>query len=159
MTRAAREVLTVISNGEHRPGIVIYGIRSPRKDVPPGATELWPDAERCSTFLLHGDGWEVPMWEIALRRWPAPGDFDAALSGTFTALFSEGCVLAWVGAELFADPPDLFLPEFMSGGVLVAATPDQSFGRLDLDSAVEPIGDDQLLQLRELSHGLAAAGG
>ena len=151
-------MLTVLYRGEPHAGLAIYGIRTPRPDAPQPPTDLWPDGEHWSEHLLFGDGWQVPMWEIALRRWPAQADFDAALSGTFAALFAEGCVLAWVGAELFADPPDLFLPEFMSGGVLVAATPDQSFGRLDLDAAVQPIGDDQLLQLRELSHGLAAAG-
>ena len=62
-----------------------------------------------------------------------------------------GCRVAWVGAEEipFCDPPGLFDPACMTGGVL-AWPIDGSFGcPLDPDQPLTAASDEEMLQLRD----------
>lgn len=74
------------------------------------------DPERTRYTHLHGDRWSVALWDVPVAHW-------ASVTDTFRdvrEIIRRGCVVAWVGAEgfLFSDPPHLFDPAFMSGGVL-----------------------------------------
>jgi hypothetical protein len=73
-------------------------------------------------------------------------------------LIDVGCRVAWVGAEgiPFCDPPGLFDPDCMTGGVLAWLTSDGWFGcPLDPDQPLEPAPDRQLLRLRRWAGRLA----
>lgn len=83
------------------------------------------------------------------------------IRASLTAIIEAGCCVARVGAEgfPFCDPPQLFDPSCMAGGVLAWMTGRGQFMcSLDPDAPVSPVPDEQLLLLRNHAHGLADAG-
>ena len=159
MKPPAREVLTVFWDGEETPGLTFYGLRARgESELPEFPLHDWKNAE-CLSWRLHGEAWEVAVWVVRVDRWPAPDRFRSLSHLTMEALLEAGCVVSWVGREgFFIDPPDLFLPESMSKGVLSALSRATGFRTaLELDQPMRSLLDDELLELREASGGLAAA--
>lgn len=155
----ARDALTIFVAGEEEPGLIAYGL------TPPGAwrgvgfpADAWLAQPEPEAFELHGDHWRVQGWEVPIVIWPTGLDFKTAVSRTLDALIRGGCRVAWIGAEgvPFCDPPGLFDPQCMAGGVLAWMTDDGRFDcPLDPDRVLAPVSDDELLKLRAHSHGLA----
>lgn len=159
----ARDGLTIFVGGDEEPGFIAYGLTAPDgwRDVafPADAWLAQPEPE---TFDLRGDNWRVHGWEVPVIIWPTGLDFLTAVNHTLDALIRGGCRVAWVGAEgvPFCDPPGLFDPECMSGGVLAWMTDDGRFDcPLDPDRVLIPVSDDKLLELRLHSLGLADSSG
>lgn len=156
----ARELLTVIAHGEFRPGIIAYGLRdstaSKNASFP---YEIWSAEIEVNEHLLHGDSWEVVRWDIQIDRWPEPDAWEDVVKETLSSLITAGAVVAWLGQEgFFADPPDLFKPEQMTGGVLAAMTESGDFVcPVDPDKPLKTLPDSKLLELRLASKGLADA--
>jgi hypothetical protein len=160
MTNPAREVLTVIWQGEEIPGLTFYGLRRPGDERRPEfPTEAWAGCAEPRSSRLFGDRWEVLVWDVKLRCWPAPEEFPELVRRTLEALRVAGCKVAWVGREgYFADPPDLFLPDSMSEGVLAALSDETGFQMaVALDQPLRSLPDDELLALRKASDGLASS--
>lgn len=109
------------------------------------------------TSVLAGPGWEMPEWTLLLPEWPRQADFERAVTVTLEAMVSGGAVVAWVGYETDVVTPDgLFLPKWMSGGVFTALTFDgRRYGRILLDGPLAGISDEELLELRAATNGLA----
>lgn len=160
MSKPAREILTIVKDGRLQAGVSAYGLRandvSNPADFPHGA---WPADTGWQEGSLHGQDWEVIVWDIAPSSWPAHPEWARVVKQTLRALIDAGCIVSWIGSEgYFCDPPDLFKPECMSGGVLAAMTQAGDF-----DCAVDPyeplqvLPDEKLLALRAASHGLADA--
>lgn len=152
--------MTVIHDGLQVPGLNFYGLLYPDDELKikfPG--QVWPDA-KYSEFVLWGDGWRVVNWEVAVSVWPTGESFRKAVRETFKVLRQAGSVVTWIGAEgYFCDPPDLFSPDCMSGGVLAAATADgREWLSLDADEPVSPLSDEVLQELKQASPGLSDAG-
>ena len=157
----ARDALVVVVDGEEVPGLIVYGLceRGACRPIefPHGA---WPADPEAGVYALHGDVWEVMLWEIPMIIWPADEAFRAAVQATLRALTNAGCRVAWIGAEglPFCDPPDLLDPACMSGGVLAWMTDDGAFDcPLDPDRPLTPVDDGYLLSLRSHAEGLADA--
>ena len=154
----AREVLTVFVDGQERSGITLYALR------PSGAIDLlelprdeW-SASETRQFRLHGEGWEVVGWDLALSDWPRGNEWTEAIRRALGALVRGGAVVAWVGAEGLgvAQPPDLFDPDWMTGSVLAAMTSAGHFlCPTDPDLPIRPVDDEGLLLLRQHARGLA----
>ena len=144
--------------GEEHAGLIIYGLASPGtidRDPPRG---LWVEGQPVEVFTLVGQRWEVVLWELALDHWPTGTLWRDRLTKTLRTMISHGATVAWVGAEgvPFADPPDLFDPEHMTGGVLDWLTIDgTSGGSLDPDKPLTTASHAQLSSLRRFAHGLA----
>ena len=156
----ARDALKVIVDGEEVPGLIVYGLRGHKQGTParfPG--QVWDVGRDPLAYILHGEHWEVPMWEIPIVSWRAPSDLQSALKSTLAELLNAGCLVAWVGAEglPFCDPPQLFDPECMSGGVLAWMTDEASELWIDLDEPVAPVPDNVMVELRRRATGLADA--
>ena len=154
-----RDVLTIVTSGAEEPGIIAYGLTSAggwrEPDFP---AEAWPESPAPGQFVLFGEGWRVHGWEVPIRRWPSGALFRAAIQSTLEALIRGGSKVAWVGAEgiPFCDPPALFDPACMSGGVLAWMTDAGGFGcPLDPDAPLATAGDGELRALREHARGLA----
>lgn len=157
----ARDVLTIFLGGsEEVPGLIFYGLVGDDHavDVPTFGSTRWPDSPAPEPLVLHGQGWRVVGWELHLPMWPRAEDFRGAIRGTLQELINAGCRVAWVGAEgiPYADPPDLFDPQWMTGGVLAWLTSDRRFGcPLDPDQPLAGASDEELLRLRAFAGRLA----
>lgn len=156
----AREVLTVIADGEFRSGVIAYGLRqSARTETPLFPHSAWPDGTSVEEYVLRGENWQVIRWDIEISSWPVGEAWEQVVKRTLSALLEAEAVVAWLGQEgVFSDPPDLFKPEYMTGGVLGAMTDS---GELVLsmkpDEPLRSLTDSQLLQLRVASKGLSDA--
>lgn len=155
--------MSVIRDGQQVSGLSFYALaggQEHRTDVA-FPDEAWPEATEHSVSRLGEGGWRVLIWDVALPAWPANDAFTTAVDATFAAMLNAGSVVAWIGGEgYFCDPPYLFLPERMSGGVLAAVTADgRAWLDLDPDAPLEPLSDAVLLELRQASAGLSDVGG
>lgn len=162
MTPPLREVLTVIHDGLQVPGLSFYGLLKAggqRREAtfPSG---VWPTDTEHSVSTLRGKGWCVLVWDVALSTWPRADSFKAAIASTFSTMLKAGAVVTWIGREgYFCDPPQLFSPEFMSGGVLAARSAGGSaWLDLDPDAPLAPLPDPVLTELRAASAGLSDVG-
>lgn len=160
MSAPAREQLTVFIDGTERAGLIVYALRSAgsHPDIE-FATDVWPESELRS-FRLHGDAWEILRWDVALDRWPRGRLWPEILRLTLQRLVEGGAVVAWVGAEglPFADPPDLFSAELMTGSVLAALTSAGEFMcPMDPDLPIKALSDEELTRLRDHARPLADA--
>ncbi len=157
----ARDCLTVFIDGDEEPGLIAYGVTSPGDWHDHGfPSEAWLATPEPGRFVLHGENWRVYGWEIPIAIWPTGPSFQSAVRQTLEALIRNGCRVAWIGAEgiPFCDPPGLFDPDCMSGGVLAWMTDDGGFNcPLDPDHIVSAASDIELLRLRAHSHGLSNA--
>lgn len=154
----AREVLTVIADGEIRSGVIAYGLRTDgldKKAMFP--SHRWPQEIEVAEYFLHGETWEVIRWDIQIDRWPDQKDWKDVVKETLARLIEAGAVVARLGQEgFFADPPDLFTPKHMTGGVLAAMTISGDFMcPLDPERPLKALSDSELLQLRSASEGLS----
>jgi hypothetical protein len=159
----ARDALTVFVDGDEEPGLIAYGLTAPEAwHEARFPADAWLASPEPDQFVLRGDNWRVYGWEVPIAIWPTRASFQAAVQRTLEALIRSGCRVAWVGAEgvPFCDPPQLFDPECMSGGVLAWMTDDGRFDcPLDPDRVLAPVSDDELLRLRAHGQGLADTSG
>ncbi|GAB3953379.1 hypothetical protein GCM10029976_093440 [Kribbella albertanoniae] len=159
--RLARDAAVVIVDGDEVPGLSFYGLvgRGCLGTFVLPAGE-WPGDPEARFYLLHGVAWEVANWDLPVVVWSTGGRFRDAIRQTLAAVIAAGCRVAWVAAEgfPFCDPPALFDPECMSGGVLAWMTAEGDFAcPLDPDAPLPPVNDEQLMMLRQYSLGLADA--
>lgn len=156
----AREQLEIIWHGDQVPGITLYGLcpRGSRLEKP-FPESLWPWGVETGSSVLHNEHWEVIVWDVAIAAWPPSEEWESAIRGTLQWLVSSGASVAWVGLEgFFCDPPDLFSPSCMSGGVLAALTAKGEFlCPLDPHAQLATLTDAELLRLRDASAGLSDA--
>lgn len=153
--------MTIFVAGDEVPGLIVYGLFAPgseRKVEFP--SRAWISSPVPNEFRLFGDGWEVLTWEVPIDIWPTGERWRAAMGSTLEAMIERGGRVAWIGAEgvPFCDPPELFSPDCMSGGVLAWMTDaGDSDLPLDPDRPLTPITDDALRELRLRARGLADA--
>lgn len=158
MMPMVRDVLTVVSGGEEFPGVIAYGLFRPGDRRSDGIPQLrWQDLHATDEFVLRGEAWEVVGWEFAFDAWPESAEWTSAIRATLAAHLDAGCRVAWIGAEgiPFCDPPRLFEPTCMSGGVLAWMTAEEFECPLDPDQPLVPVSDETLELLREHAKGLA----
>lgn len=161
MTALARDNLTIFVDGDEVPGIIVYGVFALGSGRPvdfPAASWI-SHPEPCS-FRLVGNEWEILTWEIPIDAWPTGERWKRAVRVTLQAMVDRGARVAWLGAEglPFCDPPELFSPECMSGGVLGWLTDAGEYDcDLDPDRPIAYAADDTLLELRHYARGLADA--
>jgi hypothetical protein len=153
--------LVIVSDGEEVPGLTTYGLTARggwRSSEFP--SDAWVATPEISEFMLYGVTWEVMTWDVPITIWPTGDEFVRAVRRTLNAMIEGGCRVAWVGAEgfPFCDPPSLFDPACMSGGILAWMTDAGDFDcPLNPDRPVIRVGDDVLLALRSHARGLADA--
>lgn len=99
------------------------------------------------------------MWDARVARWPSAEEWATVVLTTLQALRSAGATVAWFGLEgFFVDPPLLFDPNVMSGGVWAALDEDGIlYGPPPLNGRFEPLSDTVLTNLRRCVAPLAAA--
>lgn len=158
-TQLARDALTVFVGGDETPGLIFYGLAEPGVWADVGfPNDAWPSSPEPDVLDLEGNDWHVHGWELPIIIWPTGSGFQAAAHQTLGALIRGGCRIAWIGAEgiPFCDPPRLFDPECMSGGVLAWMTDDGRFDcPLNPDDALAPVSDNDLRILQSHAQGVA----
>ena len=160
LSKPLNEILTVFMDGEEVPGIMLYGLDSTVNDSEPCFPySAWPWFVGLQTFILGGTRWRVRLWEIALSEIPSSELLWDATATTFGVFIDAGCLAAWIGMEGgFCDPPSLFLPECMSGGVIAARSASgKQWGRFGTSNPFSRLGDEDLLDLRIETQSLASA--
>lgn len=159
MKQPAREILTVVRRGEFRPGLSFYGLHEPNSLDATFPQHVWPERTEVGVSKLHGGSWEVIIWDVEFETWPRGDQWFRAVRATLASLIDAGCAVSWIGLEgYFCDPPELFLPTCMSGGVLARMTHDDDFSSsFHPDEPLRALTDAELLTLRRHSHGLADA--
>lgn len=159
MIAPARDALTIFVDGDEVPGIIVYGLFTAGSERPVDfPADVWISAPEPGSFRLSGDRWEVLTWEIPIDVWPTGEHWRTAVQATLQAMIDRGGRVAWIGAEgvPFCDPPELFSPDCMSGGVLAWMSDSGDFScELDPDRPVVRVADDVLLRLRVHARGLA----
>ncbi len=150
-----RDALTIFWKGEEIAGLLAYGYwrgaMQPAIELPSG----WPpDTEFRDHWLVNwqdGDQeWRVLIWTIRLAEWPVSDQWRAAIERTLPTFLDAGARIAWFGVEgHFVDPPALFDPAEMSGGVWAVLTRDGGLQiAADVDGAFESLSDRELTRLR-----------
>lgn len=153
IVRSTRDSLAIFFDGEESPGITVYGYW-PHAGVLPFALDLdgWDDA-RAQRSTLAGDEWTAFVWDVRVPVWPGADEWPGRVQGLLAQVAGGGAVVAWTGFECgFADPPDLFKPEFMTRCVWAAraAAAGLVIGPPPLDGPLEVLDDQALLRLREV---------
>lgn len=159
MKPPAREVLTIYWGGEETAGFTVHALRGRSGETNPElALPDWPGDVESKVSVLHGEGWEVAVWDVRVDAWPSQGEFEHSVQELLCGLVAEGFAAAWIGLEgYFVDPPRLFLPEAMTGGVLAACSGETGFlPSVQLDLPLQAIADCGLLALRHACGGLAS---
>lgn len=160
----ARERLTIFLGGsEEVPGLSFYGLttHAVKAHVPQFPRGRWPMCPAPEATLLQGEDWRVAGWDLHVASWPTGDGFRDAIRATLQVLINVGSRIAWVGAEgiPFCDPPGLFDPACMTGGVLAWLSREGAFGcPLDPDQPLTAASDEEMLQLRDRAGWLATTG-
>jgi hypothetical protein len=160
MEAPARDTLTVFVEGEELPGVIVYGLRRPCRAPIEFPGREWHLSHEPQPFRLYGETWEVVGWDLALAAWPTSQDWPGVVQRTLSVMVAAGCVVAWLGAEgcPFSDPPDLFSPDWMDGGVLAALTSQGDFRcPVNPDEPLRYLSAADLELLRARATGLADA--
>ncbi len=154
----AREDLVIYWDGEEVAGFTVHALRRrSRIEIPRLHPVRWVRDAAIKSSALHGKHWEVCVWDVRIEVWPRAADFAEAIQQVLYGLIGDGFAVAWIGLEGYiADPPLLFAPQAMSGGVLAACSDQTGFlSVLDLDAPLQTLSDVELGALREASGELA----
>jgi hypothetical protein len=153
-----RYSLGIFSDGEEVDGFTMYAYW-PREQIVPTKLELKDSADWETKFSrLGGNSWTVGVWDIRIRKWPSSDHWRPFILSALHQVLKSGSLASWCAVEgAFADPPNLFDPQFMSGGVWAASTSDGlQFGPPALDAPFETLTDEQLRTLQ--SHVMRSSG-
>lgn len=124
--------LTVLFGGTEVPGVSVYGYWPYENAIFPAfPSRIWtvPTRVKNSTLRpLDGSAWSILVWDIHIVEWPDAGEWTSLIKQTLQVFTHHGAKVAWCGLEgLVADPPFLFDPIHMSGGVWACLTSDDEF--------------------------------
>ncbi|NNG20988.1 hypothetical protein HJ590_15750 [Naumannella sp. ID2617S] len=148
---AAKDTMQIFLNGEERPGFLLYGLFPADADPWPSALPAEALARR---YDLDGDDWRVCLWTLPVTEWLTGAAWQSAISHLLTSICERGAKVAWLASEgaAYADPPWLFDPEEMSGGVYGYLTADGRYAcPLDPGQPWAVVGDEEMGQLRGLA--------
>lgn len=160
--RPAKDVLVVFIDGEERPGFTLYHLATRDQTVVPLEFELerlWRAETAVSRGLLHGDRWQVVVWDVAVIDWPAGAAFRDAVRRSLQLLVDNGARAAWMAAEgfTFCDPPALFDPACMDGALAYARPEGRFVCHVDPDAPLQEASAEEMLALRAATAGLSDA--
>ena len=147
------QALGIFWHGEEVDGLILYAFwPGLTETAPPFPKAGWIPGIEVKRGRLTGEGWTVFVWDVHVCQWPPKEQWGFLLEETLKALCRTGAVVAWCGLEgRFVDPPSLFDPEEMSGGVYAFYIPQVGF-RCTAWPGEEfaAVGDDELLNLHRL---------
>lgn len=148
MSIRTQESLGIFWEGEEVDGFTLYGFWPQDEILRPEL--ILPGGVETKSTALRGPGWSVWLWDIRVLEWPSPNEWTSFVREFLEQLTKQGAVVAWCGLEgMFVDPPELFDPSEMSGGVWAAClSPDTYFGPPALCERFEPLTDESLMMLR-----------
>lgn len=151
-TKTTQQSLGIFWDGEEVDGITVYGIWKNRpKHFPPLGQELGNEGVQERQSELRGEDWYVHVWDIKLGKWPLPAEWKSRIRSVLSRIIGEGAEVAWTGLEgAFVDPPDLFKPEHMTGGVWAAMSADEKlYFHAELEGQFQALNDDELHDLHK----------
>lgn len=113
-------------------------------------TFLWPEKTESKKHKLFGDDWVIWLWDVKFST--PPEEWKKVTKDTLSYFIKYNAKISWCGLDgYFSEPPELFDPNEMSGGVYAALTPDDLFiCHTDLHTEYRPLTDDELIFLKSL---------
>lgn len=150
------ESLSIIWDNEEMPGLTIYGFwLTDIVSNPDFPLKFWDNQFGVKVQRLYdceNNDWTVFVWDMIITHWPSASEWINKLNNTLKYLVEHGALVAWCGLEgYFADPPYLFDPVYMSGGIYAIYT--QQFGFVCtayMGKSFRVIADNELNNIREL---------
>lgn len=138
-------------------GLSFYALLPRSSPQPAFPDDVWPDNLGIHSFVLHDGSWQVVNWDLVIVVWPRGQTWKRVVHKTLSRLIEQGSRVAWIGDGFtFSDPPYLFDPRHMSGGVLASMTAQGDFlCPLDPYEPLRTLTDEELLGLRKASEGLS----
>jgi hypothetical protein len=156
-TVLTEDALTILWDGHERSGILAYEYWPGPASVGAPRVAAWPSGTETKAFVLRDiehdpPGWTVIEWTILVCQWPPVGAWFSLIESILVGLCEGGASVAWCGLEgHFADPPSLFLPCEMSGGVWASYHPRIGFAcSAMLGDPFAGLHDSHLERLRAL---------
>ncbi len=143
--------LGIFWDGEEVDGVTIYGLFAGAKSEEPIAPSgVWPENCDFKINKLSGDDWTVWLWDVRINEWPKKTEWFNTIKRTLETMIHQGASVAWCGLEgFFVEPPDLFKPEFMGGGIWAAYTIDGDFiCKAQIGEIFETLDDSILKKIR-----------
>lgn len=144
----AKDTMVVFVNGEEVPGFLLYGIFPAGAD--PWPSEL-PAQVLADRYDLDGVTWRVCIWTVRVTDWVTRAEWQAAVSRLLTSIIEQGAQVSWLASEgaAFVNPPWLFHPAKMSGGVYAYLTATGRYAcPVDTGQLWTVVADQELQQLR-----------
>jgi hypothetical protein len=145
--QTTRQSLGIFWDGEEVDGITVYGLwKEPPQTFPSLSHLLGKEGLRERQSELRGESWYVRVWDIKIEIWPPPDQWKKRIHNMLRAIIECGSVVAWCGLEgAFIDPPELFDPQYMAGGVWAAMTNDGLlYSCAELDGVFTKLSNDDL---------------
>ncbi|OYO13837.1 hypothetical protein CGZ98_05280 [Enemella evansiae] len=144
----AKDSMVVFIDGTEIPGFLLHGLFPAYADPQPSALDA---AARARRHDLTGQGWQVSIWTVPVAAWLTGDAWQAELRRMLGSIVEQGAEVAWLASEgaPYADPPWLFDPTEMSGGVYGFLTADGRYScPLDPGQPWAVVSDDELEEVR-----------
>jgi hypothetical protein len=144
--------LGIFWDGEEVDGITVYGFfKDINVDQPTMPKDIWGDNCEVKSSKLFGEDWTVWVWDIRIVRWPTQAEWIKTIERTLKGMLRQGAIVSWAGLEgFFVDPPDLFDPEFMSGGVwALYSEPEGFFCPAEIGKQFKAVDDSILKKIKD----------
>jgi|GEM_PF-3341475 len=145
--------LGIFWKGEEVDGITVYAYW-PRKLEKEPLLELVvePESTQRKPTRLDSENWTVWLWDIRVTRWPRADCWISMVVKMLQGLVDQGATVAWCGLEgMFVDPPGLFDPQVMLGGVWAAVDNQGNvYGPPELSEKFTTLGKEELEKLQRL---------
>jgi len=143
--------LGIFWSGEEVDGITIYGIskESLAKPTQP-ISKIWSDRAEFKYSSLNGSDWVVRVCDIRILAWPSVSEWPSIIQSTLQAITDQGALVSWAAVEgCFAEPPNLFDPESMGGGVWsIYSEEDGFYCPATLEKEMAYVDDEVILKFR-----------
>jgi len=111
--------------------------------------EIWPHGTEIKEQKIYGKNWDI--WIIDVKYSSIPENWKKTTKETLLYLIKNNASIGWCGLDgYFSDPPGLFNPQEMSGGVYAALTLDNKFiCHTDFYDEYKPLLDEELIMLKK----------
>ncbi|MGU3292537.1 hypothetical protein [Williamsia sp. M5A3_1d] len=154
------DVLEIFVAGDQRPGCILYSLWSRKEVAEASELPLISGLRVANRFQLQGGDWVVEMVGVEAAHWPDnPKDWSDWLRRALNEPLTHGARATWMSSEggPYADPPNLFDENLMSGGVFAWALPEETSRIPLLDEQFVPAPPAEMSRLRSATVELSAA--
>lgn len=151
------EALRIFWQGNEVSGLIAYGYwPSAAQPKVPFPSAVWPAGASYQDRWMRNwkegqEEWRILVRDVMLPTWPEPFQWCDSVKATLQAFLDSGVCVAWCGIEgHFVEPPALFDPAEMAGGVWAALGPEFGYEcTAELGRPWRALPETDLMRLKE----------